>query len=147
MPLAPLEAVPPFDFASVEILGRADLHFSISGPGLKEGDALSVSTFVDGQRKAHGIVEVSAGSAKASVDLLPLSEGEHTFLVVAVSSEILYTRQSFAKFVYSLPVLPKLKITSPLMGEEVGRGARSKAAIQCRSLLEQHSASDHRCHF
>ncbi|GMH49913.1 hypothetical protein TL16_g00650 [Triparma laevis f. inornata] len=129
--LEPVGEILPFDIASVEIQGSSTLNWKVEGDVLGHEDLSSVfvSVFVDGESKYFGSVRPDAGSnlLDMSVDLMPLEEGMHSFLLTVTSnSKVPFSRHVSANFIYELGEAGsevrdtiKLDILSPSMGERI----------------------------
>ncbi len=108
----PVPVLPPFDIISCTIEQSTILQWRLAGPLVSAGTLAHVSVFVDAnlhfQSVASSPIRVVPDDGvdwmEMKIDLLPLTEGLHNFLVVVESAEIdNFARQTSANFVYTAP--------------------------------------------
>jgi hypothetical protein len=118
----------PMEVQEVEILKRTLLNWKIGGTET-EGTT-SVSVFIDGELRSTQTVDNVGGKKEMNVDVRPVDQGLHSFLIVATTSgsgegiaRAPHSTHVAAQFYYDLPTTPpSVTIMSPSDGQRVMKG-------------------------
>jgi hypothetical protein len=119
--------IPPYDITSVSIEGRSMLQWRVEGPAVVAGSAtVDIVVLIDDKIhfKTDNSVTLTPDISGAAyldmtIDMMPLTEGLHSFLIIVASTASNFYRESGAKFLYEIPVKPWVAIEYPSHGEVV----------------------------
>ena len=122
--VAPMSS--PVEVLEVNIIKRTLLTWKIGGTE-SEGTT-SVSVFIDGELRSTQTVENAVGEMEMNIDVRPVDEGLHGFLIVATTSgseasgSAPHSSHVAAQFFYEQPTPPSIRIRSPSDGQRIMKG-------------------------